>query len=137
MFNLVSQIKKHGVLFHALVGLCLVSLFAQVQIVQAMSSGASCTTGVPAHAHHIKAHSCCDSSPAPCGCELKQGGATEAAGPALAPSSGLSKPGNGSQALSAVMPIIPSTNEQIVVDPGIKARGPTVKVYLQTLSLIC
>jgi hypothetical protein len=137
MWDLFSKVRKRGLLLHSLVGLCLVSLFVQVQIVQAMSSGTSCMAAVTAHAHHAKAHSCCDSSPAPCGCELKQGNATEAAEPALTPSSGLSNPESENQALSAVMPEILSTNEQIVVNPGIKARGPTVKVYLQTLNLIC
>ncbi len=127
--------RKHGGIVYVLATICLLSLFAQAQVVQAMSSTASCIAALEAHTHHTMAHGCCANRAAACGCSLKQGSASEPS-PAIAPASGSCSPQSEGLAVCTVEPIT-LTNERTVVESAIKARGPTIKVYLQTLSLIC
>jgi hypothetical protein len=136
MWTKFFNLKKHRIVIFFLLAAWLTCMLIQPQPVSAMAPGVSCVAGAVAHAHQATTHTCCDAT-TECDCQLKQGGQNETAEPVFAPSSSTSNPTSKDLFISTNAPAPSFSGRQTFDDTGATARGPTIKIYLKTLNLIC
>jgi hypothetical protein len=136
---LILQLQKHRSIQIGLVASWVVFLLANGVPAQAMHEVYSCAAQAGAHSHPVKSKSCCcDTSAKSCDCDFEQSGPAEKAEALPVTSSTLQRPVDGYGVLlhSVVHPALPSYDPTSVSDNGVSPPGPTVKLYLQTHSLL-
>jgi hypothetical protein len=138
MWDFIVQIKKHRGSAYFIIAACLLSFLSQAPAVQAMSGKTSCVTSITEHHQRPAAHSRCCCSNAGCGCQLKQGTRANGIESVIPPSSGISNPLNKGLIFDVEeLTVTPARKQISGSNAAVMARGPTVKVYLTTLNLIC
>lgn len=130
----ICQYKIGGIFRFALIAVWLVTMVAQAVPVMATQGGSACAGQKGATPHDA---CCCEPTARQCDCDFEQSGPTDHADPLLALSAVPKNPAERVILLplpAGHLTTLP-TDPRTTVDKDETARGPTVKVYLQTLAL--
>lgn len=134
MKKAVSQFKMRGVFRLSLVAVWIVTMLAQAVPVMAVQGGSGCSSQAGTNSHR---DCCCNPSVRHCGCDFEQRDPAERSDPLIATSGGLMNPAERALLLPAPAGQLaaPSIERGAHIDIRLTARGPSIKLYLQTLTL--